>query len=83
MIDLEKAERPYCLVGHSHGGSVIADALMRAAIERQPLQHLRRWITVGTPFIVPQKAGFLFSRLNRLGRAVLVAITTFFPIVVW
>ena len=77
MIDLEKAERPYCLVGHSHGGSVIADALMRAAIERQPLQHLRRWITVGTPFIVPQKARFLFSRLNRLGRAVLVAIITF------
>jgi hypothetical protein len=77
MIELEKADESYCLVGHSHGGSVIAAALMLAAIARRPLQHLRRWITVGTPFIVPQKDRFLFSRLEHLGKAVLVAITTF------
>lgn len=77
MIELEKAERPYCIVGHSHGGSVIAAALMRAALARRSLQHLKRWITVGTPFVVPLKDRFLFTRLNRLGQAVLVAIITF------
>src|SRR5689334_7522974 len=29
MLELEEAEQPYCVIGHSHGGSVIAAALMR------------------------------------------------------
>jgi len=77
LIELEKIGKSYCLVGHSHGGSVIAAALMRAAIRRLPLPHLKRWITVGTPFIVPQKDRFLFSRIGHLGKAFLVAIITF------
>ena len=50
----ETAGRPYHVVGHSHGGSVIWTTLRRAAASVSkgdtPLPHLRSWTTVGTPF---------------------------------
>ena len=49
LRELEARNEPYCLVGHSHGGSVIASALLAGAARRQPLDNLKRWITVGTP----------------------------------
>ena len=48
---LEKEGRPYHLIGHSHGGSVIWSALRLATTRRTPLAHLRSWSTVGTPFL--------------------------------
>ncbi|MDX2202336.1 MAG: hypothetical protein NW223_06290 [Hyphomicrobiaceae bacterium] len=77
LLGLERSQTAYVLVGHSHGGSVIAEALTKAAIAGNPLPHLKRWVTVGTPFIAPEKERFLFSRVGALGKAVLVAITTF------
>ncbi|MEJ1937026.1 alpha/beta fold hydrolase, partial [Nostoc sp. NIES-2111] len=55
MIDgLEAEGRDYHLVGHSHGGSVIWQALVYAAARRssgrQSLRGLRSWTTIGTPF---------------------------------
>lgn len=47
----EAAGLEYHLVGHSHGGSVIWNALKMATIKRQPLDGLRSWTTVGTPFL--------------------------------
>jgi hypothetical protein len=54
LHSLEKEGRDYHLVGHSHGGSVIWQALVYAAARRgdgpRTLQRLRSWTTVGTPF---------------------------------
>lgn len=50
MHTLERQRRPYHLIGHSHGGSVIWGALVEAARSKRPLAYLRTWTTVGTPF---------------------------------
>ncbi len=70
---LEAEGEPYSLVGHSHGGSVISTMLINAAAKNQTLPNLRRWITVGTPFVEMRKEQFLFSRLPLLLKAVYVA----------
>ncbi len=70
---LEERKESYCLVGHSHGGSVIAWALIESVAKGRPLDHLKRWITVGTPFVALRKERFLFSRLTLPRRVVLVA----------
>ena len=72
MSKLEAAGEPYVVIGHSHGGSVVAFALQRAARDANTLPHLRAWITIGTPFIVPEKRARLFSRLDTMGKGVLV-----------
>lgn len=52
----DKDRRPYHLIGHSHGGSVIWHALVESAkrMREDPnkgLRGLRTWTTIGTPFI--------------------------------
>lgn len=53
LLDLERQGRPYHLIGHSHGGSVIWAALRKTAgaAGAKSLSHLRSWATVGTPFL--------------------------------
>jgi len=70
---LDRQNEPYCLVGHSHGGSVIASALIDSAAEKKPLSGLRRWITVGTPFVGMRKEKFLFTRLSLTRKVLFVA----------
>ncbi|TWT37782.1 hypothetical protein KOR34_27450 [Posidoniimonas corsicana] len=48
---LEEEGKPYHLVGHSHGGSVIWMALRMSLVAGKPLNGLRSWTTVGTPFL--------------------------------
>ncbi len=48
---LEEAGRSYHLVGHSHGGSVIWNALKLSTLSKKPLKGLKSWTTVGTPFL--------------------------------
>ena len=48
---LEAEGRDYHLVGHSHGGSVIWKTLKAKSLSRQPLDHLKSWTTVGTPYL--------------------------------
>jgi hypothetical protein len=67
--ELAKENEPACLVGHSHGGSIMGHALVRAAAGRRDLGALKRWITVGTPFIETKRAPFLFTRLGVSGVA--------------
>jgi hypothetical protein len=58
----ENEKGPFHVVAHSHGGMVLWHALM-LAVERQiPLDNLRSWITVGTPFI------FYETRIGRIAR---------------
>ncbi len=73
LRELEDKGESYCVIGHSHGGSVISSALMQSAVTRKPLDGLRRWITVGTPFVQLRKERFLFLRLPVLMKALFVA----------
>lgn len=73
LRELEREGEPYCLIGHSHGGSVISSALMQAAAAKETLPGLQRWITVGTPFVGLRKESALFLRLTLLQKAMFVA----------
>lgn len=73
MRSLEAKGERYAVVGHSHGGSVVAAALLRAAAEKQKLPNLARWITVGTPFITMKRESLLFTRLDLMRKVILVA----------
>ncbi len=57
----------YYLVGHSHGGSVIYNALLQSVKNKAPFDRLKVWCTVGTPFLDYRPNTFLFQRLKSLG----------------
>lgn len=73
LKSLEAKGEPYCVVGHSHGGSVLGWALLESAARRESLERLKRWITVGTPFVSLQKERLLFQRLDLLRKVIFVA----------
>jgi len=75
LSKLDAQGQQYCLVGHSHGGSVIATAIVRR--RRQRLAGLSRWITVGTPFITTEGRGLLFSRLGNFSKIAYLAFFNF------
>jgi len=70
---LDETGEKYALIGHSHGGSVIAHALLMSASQKKPLQGLHSWVTVGTPFVHLRKERFLFMRLPLIWKAMFVA----------
>jgi hypothetical protein len=76
MNKLEHQGEPYCIIGHSHGGSVISAALMESAKRRRPLDQMTVWITVGTPFIQTRRQTFLFQRLGLIGKSIFVSALT-------
>lgn len=47
----EQTGQGYHLIGHSHGGSIIWMAMRQASVDGIPLDCLRTWSTVGTPFL--------------------------------
>src|SRR5262245_2753055 len=51
LVEYEKANERYHLIGHSHGGSVIWHALVASARNGSRLTGLQSWATVGTPFL--------------------------------
>lgn len=51
ILTSEKENRKYHLVGHSHGGNVVWQALQIASKDRPHLPNLVSWTTVGTPFL--------------------------------
>jgi pimeloyl-ACP methyl ester carboxylesterase len=73
LLEYEARKEPYVLVGHSHGGSIVAEALLQASIARNPLPHLKRWLTVGTPFIALKPETFFFQRLSLTAKVAWVA----------
>ncbi len=66
----DEAGEDYYLIGHSHGGSVIYNALLQSAARNRRLKRLQAWCTVGTPFIDIAPKRFLFSRLSPPGLVV-------------
>jgi hypothetical protein len=79
---LESEGAPYCIVAHSHGGSVVSSALLEAAARKLDLPGLQRWITVGTPFVELRRERFLFMRLPIILKAMYVASFMLFLIFV-
>jgi hypothetical protein len=73
MQALDKDGENYCVVSHSHGGSVVSAALMEASSRGKKLSGLQRWITVGTPFVKLRKETTLFLRLTLFQKAMFVA----------
>jgi hypothetical protein len=73
LKELEAKGEPYCVVGHSHGGSVMSWALLESAARKEALPGLKRWITVGTPFVSMTKERLLFQRLDLMRKVVFVA----------
>ena len=71
--ELEDQGETYVVVGHSHGGSVISAALLEAAARNIKLEGMKRWITIGTPFVELRRERFLFLRLPLLLKAMFVA----------
>ncbi|MFM9850609.1 MAG: hypothetical protein ACKVP3_26205 [Hyphomicrobiaceae bacterium] len=65
----DAAGKPYCIVGHSHGGSVIAHSLIAALALRNALPRLSAWLAVGTPFIEVKARKWLFSRISIWGKS--------------
>jgi hypothetical protein len=66
LRNLEAEGRDYHLVGHSHGGSVIWKTLKAKALGRQPLEHLKSWTTVGTPYL-EHRSRSVFNLWNIAG----------------
>ncbi len=73
MRELEAKSEPYCIIGHSHGGTIVSDALLNNAARRRPLANLKRWITVGTPFLKLRKELWLLTRLSLMRKVIFVA----------
>jgi hypothetical protein len=69
-LELEGRSEPYVLIGHSHGGSIISNALLLTCQAKQPLPHLLKAITVGTPFLHLSKT----SALARIWLPALVVV---------
>jgi hypothetical protein len=80
LLRLEEEGKPYCIVAHSHGGSLVSAALLEAASRRKELPNLKRWITVGTPFVELRRERYLFMRLSLILKAMYVASTMFLVI---
>ena len=51
ILLFENSAKPYHLIGHSHGGSVIWHALQYSARKKKKLNHLKSVNTIGTPFM--------------------------------
>lgn len=84
LLKFEAAGEDYVLLGHSHGGSVIHHALLVASARGKRLPRLRRWITIGTPFIWMKPRRHLFRRLTNIAKiAYLSALSSLVAMIIW
>lgn len=66
LRDYDEQGIKYILIGHSHGGSVIYQALLHSVLKGQELSGLLHWTTIGTPFLNYTKNTFMFQRLTGI-----------------
>lgn len=81
MLALEARAEPYCVIGHSHGGSATSYALGLAEQRGVDFPLLRRWVTVATPFVTFRPRTLLFSRLHTGGVAAYLIV--FYIFIIW
>lgn len=72
MAGLEARGEAYSIIGHSHGGTIIAAALVDTVVNRQKTDGLKSWITVGSPFVQLRKERLLFSRIPTYQKSIFV-----------
>ncbi|NKB51996.1 MAG: hypothetical protein GKR97_07195 [Rhizobiaceae bacterium] len=77
LIELDSSARPHLVIGHSHGGSVIASALVELTRRQQSLSNLTHWVTVGSPFLAFNRSPSIFQRLGTIGQIILISIFVF------
>jgi hypothetical protein len=76
--DLEAKNERYCLIGHSHAGTILAFAIQshgrRWRTEDPDFELLSRWITVGSPFIASKFFRGTFPSLNTLDKTAYIVL---------
>jgi len=75
--EYEKTNEPYHLIGHSHGGAVIIEALRQSTKHNYRLKKLQSWTTVATPFLEFKPKRNLLKRLTRVFQILLVFIALY------
>lgn len=83
LLSYDAAQQDYYLVGHSHGGSVIYNALLKSVADKTPFERLKLWCTVGTPFLDYRPNTFLFQRLRSLGLTICTTGIVLFILGLW
>jgi hypothetical protein len=73
LLPLEHAGTRFHVIAHSHGGSVVLEALRQAIRTQIRLQHLRSVCTVGTPYLQYEALG-IGSRLMYMLLATVAAL---------
>ncbi len=68
LRDYEDRGDEVVLIGHSHGGSVIATALTFAMSTQREFSNIKSVITVGTPYIGMKRQRWFWDRLNFAGQ---------------
>lgn len=63
----DDAGEEYYVVGHSHGGSVAYNALLKSVDKASPLTGLKCWCTIGTPFLDYRAKNFMIQRMKSVG----------------
>ncbi len=63
----DKDGHDYYLIGHSHGGSVIYNALLQSVAKKRRFERLKAWCTVGTPFLDYRANPRMHNRLGNTG----------------
>lgn len=79
----EKEGRPYHLIGHSHGGSVISEALRHSTSVKARLKKLQSWTTVASPFLRFKKKPFFFQRIPLIGQVFFLLAAAYMVAVVY
>ena len=77
---LSQSSEPTILIGHSHGESVIYHALASAERQKINLDHVKRVITVGTPFLQFSPSRYFFATLGPWGKSLALAAVLVFLI---
>ena len=73
IAKLEQKKEAYIVIGHSHGGSIIAN-MVQDNFEPSDLICLSQVITIGTPYLTFRRRS-LFSNLGLFGKSMFVFIT--------
>jgi len=73
IAKLEQKKEAYIVIGHSHGGSIIAN-MVQDNFEPSNLIYLSQVITIGTPYLTFRRRS-LFSSLGLFGKSMFVFIT--------
>ena len=83
MLELEAKGEPYCVIGHSHGGSVCNLAMVAAANQDTNLANLGKIITVGTPFLRFQFPRLFGINFGLLGYPAITGFLVGLLILIW